>query len=182
MSRNGSMAAVYCNHEYQDRLPRDEFERLVRKYSRLMAAAIRRVCGQRHLDLIPDVEQEVYLALWKRLQTGKKIEYPASYLYKMALTTALALTRKAARSEFPVDENRDSSSERTASASFLDGLEPVERAQLVEEILGQLNPDAGRCAGCYVTEEEEAVAEEALGAFRVHEGLLDDNMPKSFKM
>ena len=62
-----------------------DFETLVRQHARLMAAAIRRVCGRRHGALIPDVEQEVHLALWKRLGSGKEITHPASYLYRVAL-------------------------------------------------------------------------------------------------
>jgi len=74
--------------------PDDELERLVGEHARLIAGAIRRVCGRRHQALIPDVEQEVRLALWKRLRDGKKIEHPISYIYKVALTTAVAVLRR----------------------------------------------------------------------------------------
>ena len=72
----------------------EEFDSLVRRYSRLVARAIRRVCSRRYGSLVPDIEQEVYAALWNRLGRGKEIEHPASYLYRMALTTALAQIRK----------------------------------------------------------------------------------------
>ena len=75
----------------------ERFERLVRPHARLIAGVIRRVCGRRHQALVPDVEQEVYLALWKRLGAGKEIEHPASYLYRVALTTAIAVVRRQAR-------------------------------------------------------------------------------------
>src|SRR5262245_29399925 len=76
-----------------------EMETLVRRYAGLIASAIRRVCGGARRHLQPDVEQDVYLALWKRLQTGKSIDHPASYLYKVALTTALASVRRQPREQ-----------------------------------------------------------------------------------
>jgi hypothetical protein len=55
-----------------------ELDRLVPRYSRLMASAVRRVCAPRHRSLIPDVEQELRLALWKRLGSENEIRRSAS--------------------------------------------------------------------------------------------------------
>ena len=119
-----------------------EFERLVRRHARLVGAAARRVCGRRHAELVPDVEQEVYLALWKRLQgAGNPITHPTSYLYKMALTAALALVRRH-RSDEPLEEERVA--DVAASAGATDGLEPAERRRLLDQLLGALDPDEAR--------------------------------------
>lgn len=132
-----------------------KFDQLVRDHARLMASAIRRVCRNRYSTLIPDVEQEVYLALWNRLQTGKKIEHPVSYLYKMALTTALRFVRTSERQPVTVEdgeflaalqERENPSAERTQVRS----LEPPERTLLVQELLASLEEDESRALRAYL--------------------------------
>ena len=128
--------------------PRDEkFDELVRSHARLMAAAVRRICGRRHRELIPDVEQEVYLALWKRLGSGKEIEHPTSYLYKMALTTALAVVRahEPRGGAVPLEE---APAERPAAQPA--GLELAERRRLLAEVLGQVGADEARALRAYL--------------------------------
>ena len=132
-----------------------EFDQLVRDHARLVASAIRRVCRDRYSTLIPDVEQEFRLALWNRLQSGKKIEHPVSYLYKMALTTALRFVRTSKRQPVTVEdpeflavlqERGDSAAER----SQVQSLEPPERALLVQELLASLEPDESRALRAYL--------------------------------
>lgn len=125
-----------------------EFERLVAKYARLMSGAVRRVCGRRHRTLMPDVEQEIRLALWKRLQDGKGIDHPVSYLYKVALTTALSVLRAADRRETPMDpESLDELPEPPMNPRVL---LPVERAQLLTQVLGQLPSHESRALKAYL--------------------------------
>ncbi len=129
--------------------PRDEaFDGLVRRHARLMAAAVRRVCGRRHRELIPDVEQEVYLALWKRLGSGNRIEHPTSYLYKMALTTALAVVRRHEPhgGAAPLEE----AIARSGPAARPDELQPVERRRLLAEVLGRLGAEEARALRAYL--------------------------------
>jgi RNA polymerase sigma factor (sigma-70 family) len=130
-------------------LPRDaeQFEALLRRHSRLVAGAVRRVCGRRHAALVPDAEQEVYLALWKRLGSGKEIEHPVSYLYRMALTTALAVVRRGSREEPLGDDGAEA-----AAAGFAagDGLEPAERRRLLGEVLEAVEPDEARALKAYL--------------------------------
>ena len=123
------------------------FEELVRDHARVMAAAIRRVCGRRYRSLVADVEQEVYLALWKRLQGGNEITYPVSYLYKMALTTALAVIRKLEREAPLLAEDPPPSVPE--SAAFGDLL-PVERSRLLDQVLAQLDADQARAMRGYL--------------------------------
>jgi hypothetical protein len=56
----------------------ERFAALTQEYARVVTSAIRRVCSRRYRALIPDVEQEVRLALWKRIEGGKEIEHPAT--------------------------------------------------------------------------------------------------------
>ena len=118
---------------------RSEYERLIDRYARLMNAAVRRVCGRRHRDLVPDVEQEVRLALWKRLRGGNRIDHPASYLYKAALTTAAAVLRRHDRGGDPVEDVRLDEL-AVAEHGGARRLAPVECARLIEQMLDQV-PD-----------------------------------------
>ncbi len=120
----------------------ETFEALVQKFSRLVASAIRRVCARRYQTLIPDIEQEVYAALWKRLGGGKEIDHPASYLYKMALTTALAVVRKHAPESLPIEDETEPALRNTPGP--FGGLLPPERARLLGEMIERLSPEEGR--------------------------------------
>ncbi len=123
-----------------------EFERLLDDFARLMSSAIRRVCGDRHRGLIPDIEQEVRLALWKRLQGGERIQYPASYLYKVALTTALSFVRRIGVS-VPLERVLPA---ETPGASTLGALLPVERATLLREALSKLAIEDARAVRAHL--------------------------------
>jgi RNA polymerase sigma factor (sigma-70 family) len=124
----------------------EDFEALVRRYARLMASAIRRVCGRRHRSLVPDVEQEVHLALWKRLGSGKEIAHPASYVYRVALLTALAVVRRQGGETLSLEET----GVPDPPAVVPGGLEPAERARLIQEVLERLEPDEARALRAYL--------------------------------
>jgi RNA polymerase sigma factor (sigma-70 family) len=133
------------------------FQQLLRSHARLMAGAIRKVCGRRHSALVPDVEQEVYLALWKRLgqnaNAGKEIEHPVSYLYKTALTTAAAMVRKLAPGG--MDEDGEVELERlpapdSGALDGLGGLSAAERERLLAELLARLPDEQARALRAYL--------------------------------
>lgn len=125
----------------------DRFEALLREHARVVSAAIRRVCGRRYGSLVPDIEQEVSLALWKRLGGGKEIEHPVSYLYKMALTTALAVVRRHAPAPGAIDLESDGRGE--APREFL-GLASAEQGRLLAESLSRLPADQARAVRAYL--------------------------------
>jgi len=120
----------------------------VEKHARVMASAVRRVCGKHHGFLIPDVEQEVRLALWKRLQSGKEIEHPISYLYKVALTTALAVVQKLGIAGGAAEPGEPVPAEPRADVQR--GLLPVERALLIAQSLETLPLDQSRALRGYL--------------------------------
>jgi RNA polymerase sigma factor (sigma-70 family) len=120
-----------------------QYEDLVERHARMMSSAIRRVCARRR-DLVPDVEQEVRLALWKRLQTGKEITHPVSYLYRVALTTALAVLERHEEIARPLEE-------RVEPGLTTRSLLPAERSRLLEEILGQLPSEQARALRGYLS-------------------------------
>lgn len=127
-----------------------DFEHLVRQHARVMAAAIRRVCGRRYRALVPDVEQETYLNLWKRLQGGKEIRHPTSYLYKMALTTALAMVRKLGPEEPTEGEQLAQSPPLPSRQEGVADLRPAERTRLLEQVLAQLGREEQRALRAYL--------------------------------
>jgi RNA polymerase sigma factor (sigma-70 family) len=130
-------------------LPPTDFEGLVNRYARLLAAVARGVCGRRYRSLVPDIEQEIRLALWKRLQSGNEIRHPSSYLYKVALATSLAVIRRYR----PRHEDLEADlPERSREPGLAAGrLLPPERARLVEEVIETLEPDAARALRGYLT-------------------------------
>jgi RNA polymerase sigma factor (sigma-70 family) len=126
----------------------EAFEALLTDYSRLIASAIRRVCARRWQSLVPDVEQEVYAALWKRLGGGKDIDHPSSYVYKVALTTALAVVRKHGPETTPIETAPEASP--AGPANGFRGLLPAERARLLSEALERLAPDEQRAVRAHL--------------------------------
>jgi RNA polymerase sigma factor (sigma-70 family) len=120
---------------------------LIDDNARLLAAAVRRVCRQRFRDLAPDAEQEVRLALWKRVQAGADIQHPASYVYKVALTTSLAVIRRyRPEREELVPETAVPSEPRQAVARLL----PAERQRLLAELIESLDEDEARALRGYL--------------------------------
>src|SRR5947208_11565737 len=115
-----------------------------------MSSAGRRVCGRRFKRLVPDVEKEVYAALWNVVRSGKKIEHPTSYLYKVALTTALTMVRKNTPDMRTITledgENEIAAMERKGFGALL----PAERERLLAQVLEQLPPEERRAVSAYL--------------------------------
>lgn len=130
--------------------PAADYETLVHKHARVMSSAIRRVLGHRHEMLVPDVEQEVRLALWKRIRTGKTIDHPVSYVYKAARTTALGVMKHQASEAAPLDEGLMSNLKERQTEER-NNLLPAERKRLLEQMLEQLSIDQSRALRGYLT-------------------------------
>lgn len=124
-----------------------KFLQLIEKHARIVSAAIRRVCGRRYGVFGPDIEQDVRAALWQRLQHGKEIEHPVSYLYKMALTTALETLRRNPEVD-ELDENRTPREPATVAGTL--SLLPEERAVLLGQLLAQLPIDEARAVRAHL--------------------------------
>jgi RNA polymerase sigma factor (sigma-70 family) len=92
------------------------------------------------------VEQEVQLALWKRLGSGKEISHPASYVYRVALLTALAVVRRQGSEALSLEEVGVAEPPTSTPGE----LQPAERARLIEEVLEQLEPEEARALRAYL--------------------------------
>lgn len=81
------------------------FAALVAGFGRLVAHAVRQVAGGTAANDLADIEQDVLLALWKRVRAEQDIEHPASYVYKAAIREAVrAVARVRRRAEAPLPE------------------------------------------------------------------------------
>lgn len=116
-------------------------EKLLREHGHVLRAAIRRICTRASGVAMEDVEQEARMRLWRALARERKIDNPASYMYRVAATSAIdAMRRRKAEREEPWEQDEgdgkggpartiaagDPSPERTAAARDL--VEHVEGA------------------------------------------------------
>jgi len=71
-----------------------DFEQLLETYAQIVSHAIQKVCFPKFRDYVEDIRQEVHIKLWDLLKSGKKMEAPESYIYRVAFTTALRFVQK----------------------------------------------------------------------------------------
>ncbi len=62
---------------------------LVSTYRRMVRAVIAKVGGRTLADRRDDVEQQVWLIIWRRLRGEQEIDHPTSYLYTVARHEAM---------------------------------------------------------------------------------------------
>jgi len=123
----------------------EQLERLVREYSRVIRGAVARVAGRRHLAdrVVDDVEQEVRIALWKRLKSEQPIDHPSSYVFKAARREAIrALRRETARRSEDPPEGWEQLED--PGGGPLESLQTQALGARIEAALGQLSPDRQR--------------------------------------
>src|SRR5690349_21757453 len=80
-------------------------ENLVRKYSRLVRAVAARVGGALGRQIAEDVEQEVFVNIWKQLQREQSIDNPSSYIYRSAVRETIRLLNRERQNETTMDED-----------------------------------------------------------------------------
>ncbi len=120
-----------------------EIEALNARHARVIGAAVGRVCRDRYASLAPDATQEVHIALWKALESGKKIERPSSYIYKVALTTGLAMVEKA-KKQWLIARDLHEDAPRAHDDRR------AERARLIDELLATLRADQADALRAYL--------------------------------
>src|SRR4051812_39320292 len=68
-----------------------DLESLVRRFSRLVRATAVRIGGHAGREVADDVEQIVFLNLWKQLEREQPIDNHASYIYRCAVRETVRL-------------------------------------------------------------------------------------------
>jgi RNA polymerase sigma factor (sigma-70 family) len=128
--------------------PDEEFLAFTQEYRGIIVSAIQRVCGAASPSLLRDIEQDVYLALWQRWNDGKRIDFPVSYLYKVALRAALAVIRTATSPAMEAHTTEPCSHQ--AGDTPPGSLSAAERACLLTELLNQLPSEQARAVRAYL--------------------------------
>ena len=136
-----------------------QLEALVEQYGALIRRVIARVLGTRLPGLHEDIAQEVLINLWRQLDREQTIEYPASYIYRMAIREAgRALRQAMTHTVLSLEETGDSADFRApASANPDDILAGRAEAARIAGALGSLSSERQRAvrahlAGFSVTE------------------------------
>ncbi len=70
------------------------FERLIQEHRPLVRRTARRIGGAAGVDAADDIEQDVFLSLWRQVRRGAAIEVPAGYLYRMTVRESLRTARR----------------------------------------------------------------------------------------
>jgi RNA polymerase sigma factor (sigma-70 family) len=123
-----------------------ELESLVRRFSGLVRSAAARVGGPAGRQIADDVEQNVFLNLWKQLQREQSIENPASYLYRCAIRETVRLL-----SAVPPTADETMAMELATSLPGADEqLVSSERRRGLEEALKTLAVDRRRAVQSYL--------------------------------
>jgi RNA polymerase sigma-70 factor (ECF subfamily) len=126
----------------------ERWRALIEQYGRYLRRVVTRLCP-RDLGLsFDDVEQEARLRLWKALRDERKIDDPASYLYRIAATATIdAIRRVRARREEPLEDP----DQEGANAMLADTAPSLERSadrslllQRIEQALEGVPPDRRR--------------------------------------
>jgi RNA polymerase sigma factor (sigma-70 family) len=123
-----------------------ELESLVRRFSKLVRAAAARVGGAAGRQIADDVEQNVFLNLWKQLEREQTIDNPASYLYRCAIRETVRLLKQLPQT---ADETAALDAPATAPAPD-DQLVARERRKALEDAMQSLPVDRRRAVQAYL--------------------------------
>lgn len=125
-----------------------QLEALVRQYSRLIRSVVARVAGPRAALIRDDVEQEIVIALWRRLRGAQELEAAPSYVYKAAVRETVRMLRKllkheaaplpegAAEPAGPPDSRPGQDEDAAAIEAALRALQPEREAAVRLHLMG----------------------------------------------
>ncbi len=119
-------------------------ETLTVRYRKLVRSVIARVGGPVLRSTHDDVEQQVWLAIWRRLQGEQEIDHPSSYIYTVARREAV----RAVREELARYKRLDETPERMGSPADDPHRQAVARetGERIEAALSRLATDRRRAA------------------------------------
>lgn len=123
-----------------------ELESLVRRFSKLVRAVAARVGGSRGRQIAEDVEQLVFLNIWKQLQREQIIDSPTSYIYRCAVRETIRLLQAEGRSE----AGEELPAEDVAAPSAVDVAAAREQRALLAGALRSLPTDRRRAVQGYL--------------------------------
>lgn len=132
----------------------ERLEDLLRRYGVLLRSVVGRHCPRNLGIQTGDIEQEARVRLWRALEREKELPDPASYIYRIAVTTTIDAVRRvlARREEQFRDPEDDDFEANVAKMQLVDdaGNRPdvrMDRRELMEILaraLGSLADDRRR--------------------------------------
>lgn len=124
-----------------------DIEAFVRRYARLVRAVAARVGGSRGRELADDVEQRVFLSIWKQLRGEQILTNPSSYVYRCAVRETVRLL---AEQDEPVADNPADLEAPAHGETPADRLARRERARQTAEALRELSVDRRRAVQAHL--------------------------------
>jgi RNA polymerase sigma factor (sigma-70 family) len=125
-----------------------ELEGLVRQFSKLVRAVAARVGGPRGREIAEDVEQEVFVNIWKQLSREQSITNPSSYIYRCAVRETIRLLKAERKTETLDDVIADTAP--AAAGTPDDRLAERERAARMAAAIKSLPIDRRRAVQAYL--------------------------------
>jgi RNA polymerase sigma factor (sigma-70 family) len=125
-----------------------QMEDLVRRFSRLVRSVAARVGGSRGSQIADDVEQEVFVSIWKQIEREQVIENPSSYIYRCAVRETLRLLGRERGAESADEEAAIAIRDRAPGPD--DQLLAGERTQALADAINALPIDRRRAAQAYL--------------------------------
>lgn len=108
------------------------FEELVHDYARLVHSVVLRIGGSAAAGFGDDIEQRVFLEIWKQVSHEQEIKSPSSYIYRAAVRETVRLLKQERRHELP-DHGTDDAREATRASAANPG-EQLQSRELAAKI------------------------------------------------
>jgi RNA polymerase sigma factor (sigma-70 family) len=115
-----------------------QLEALVRRYSEFIRRLVAKVGGWRADAVADDVEQAVFLGIWRQIEQQRHVRHPTSYIYKAAVRETLRLLRE--RRMESLEEIAPDTEPFTADGPE-HAFEAKRKIDALEECLGSLRSD-----------------------------------------
>lgn len=127
--------------------PVQRLEELVREYAGAVRAAVARVGGSAGRSLREDIEQRVFLEIWKQVSREQTIENPSSYIYRAAVRETVRVLKEERRKTGGVIDQGTSHGSEQGEDVATEAPNPARIAQgrelgrVIHEVIGTLAPE-----------------------------------------
>jgi RNA polymerase sigma factor (sigma-70 family) len=144
--------------------PRDpRIEAIVAQYGRLIRHIVHRVGGPSVALVRDDIEQEVIVALWRRLASEQPVEHPASYIYKAAVRETLRAVRRQLASRVEHIDDAAAGARAPASSDPHLALQGRRDGERIRKALSRLAADRRRAVQAHLAGHDVQEVMEMFG-------------------
>jgi RNA polymerase sigma-70 factor (ECF subfamily) len=117
----------------------NHFENIYTENYRLIFNVVQKIIG--NTDDAPDIVQETFIVLYRALQKNTKVDYPRSWLYRVAVNRSIDYLKKRNKN----DNIEQAKSIATEEHSF----DTTEQQKIIQQALNQLKPEEKTLAVLY---------------------------------